>query len=137
MSASIISEPLSILVNQAFSLGVFPDSLKIAKVVPIYKSGDKRNPSNYRPISLLMCFSKIFKKLIFTRIDSFICKHSILASTQYGFRKGLSTMYAVTEVITTAYDNISAHLHTGLVFLDIKKAFDTVNHNILIQKLEH
>ena len=137
MSASIISEPLSILVNPAFSLGIFPDSLKIAKVVPIYKSGDKRNPSNYSPISLLTCFSKIFEKLIFTRIYSFICKHSILASTQYGFCKGLSIMYAVTEVITTTYDNISANLHTGFVFLDIKKAFDTIKHDILIQKLEH
>ena len=88
ISASIISEPLSILVNEAFSLGIFPDSLKIAKVVPIYKSGDKRNPSNYQPILLLTSFSKIFEKLIITRIDSFICKHSILASTQYGFRKG-------------------------------------------------
>ena len=136
-SANIISEPLSQLINKAFLLGIFPDSLKIAKVVPIYKSGDKRNPSNYRPISLLTCFSKIFEKLIFTRINSFICKHSILAPSQYGFRKGCSTIHAVTEVITTAYDNISANLHTGLVFLDIKKAFDTVSHDILIQKLEH
>ena len=102
ISASIISEPLSILVNKAFSLGIFPDSLKIAKDVPFYKSGDKHNPSSYQPISLLTCFSKIFEKLLFTRIDSFICKHSIQASTQYGFCKGRSTMYAVTEVITTA-----------------------------------
>ena len=66
LSAYIISEPLAVLVNKAFSLGIFLDSLKIAEVVPIYKSGDKHNPSNYRPISLLTCFSKIFEKLIFT-----------------------------------------------------------------------
>ena len=118
-------------------MGLFPNSLKIAKVVPIYKSGDKRNPSNYRSISILSRFSKIFEKLIFTRLDSFICKHSILASNQYGFRGESFTMHAVTDVITAAYDNISANLHTGLVFLDIKKAFDTVNHEILMQKLEH
>ena len=137
ISVPIISEPLSLLLNKAFSLGLFPDSLKIAKVVPIYNSGDKRNPSNYRPISILSCFSKIFEKLIFTRLDSFICKHSILATNQYGFRRESSTTHAVTDVITTAYDNISANLYTGLVFLDIKKAFDTVNHEILTQKLEH
>ena len=67
ISAAIISEPLSILVNKAFSLRIFPDSLKIAKVVPIYKSGNKRNPSNYRPILLLTCFSKIFEKWMFTK----------------------------------------------------------------------
>ena len=91
-SANIISKPLSQLINKAFLLGIFPGSLKIAKVVPIYKSGDKPNPSNYRAISLLTCFSKIFEKLIFTRINSFICKHSILAPPQYGFRKGCSTI---------------------------------------------
>ena len=133
----IISEPLSLLLNKAFSLGLFPDSLKVAEVVPIYKSGDKRNPSNYRPISILSCFSKTFEELIFTRLDSFICKHSILASNQYGFRRESSTMHAVADVITAAYDNISVNLHTGLVFLDIKKVFDIVNHEILIQKLEH
>ena len=64
LSASIITEPLSVMVNKAFSLEIFPDGVKIAKVVPIYKSGDKQNPSNYRPISLLTCFTKIFDKLI-------------------------------------------------------------------------
>ena len=82
-----------LMVNKAFSLEIFPDSLKIAKAVPIHKSEDKHNPSNYRPIFLLTCFTKIFEKLIFTRLDSFICKHSIVASTQYGFRRGRSTMH--------------------------------------------
>ena len=120
-----------------FSLGIFPDKLKIAKVKPIFKSCNKTNPSNYRLISLLTIFSKIFEKLIYKRLDSFICKHCIIAATQYGFRAGHSTMHAVTDVILAVYDNINDQKYTGLIFLDIKKAFDTVNHNILIEKLEH
>ena len=118
-------------------MGLFPDNLKTAKVVPVHKTGDKCNPSNYRPISLLTTFSKVFEKLIYSRAEAFLNKHSLIALTQYGFRAGHSTKHAFTDVITSIYDNINTNQHTGLIFLDIKKAFDTVNHKILIKKLEH
>ena len=137
LSATLISEPLSIFVNSAFTLGLFPDNLKTAKVVPVHKTGDKCNPSNYRPISLLTTFSKVFEKLMYSRAEAFLNKHSLIAPTQHGFRAGHSTIHALTDVITSIYDNINTNQHTGLIFLDIKKAFDTVNHKILIQKLEH
>ena len=125
------SEPLSILVSSAFTLETFPDRLKTAKVISVYKTGDKCNPSNYRPISLLT-YSKISEKLIYSLVEAFFNEHSLIAPTQYAFRAGHSTTHALTDVITTIYDNINAHQHSGLIFLDIKKAFDTVNHEILI-----
>ena len=137
LAGPVISEPLSVLVNYSITLGIFPEVLKVAKVIPVYKSGSRHNPTNYRPISLLSCFAKIFEKLLYKRLDIFIRTHSIIVPTQYGFRPGLSTMHAVTDVLTLVYDNIHEKKYTRLIFLDIQKAFDTVDHNILIAKLEH
>ena len=137
LAGPVISEPFSVLVNHSITLGIFPEVLKVAKVIPVYKSGSRHNPTNYRPISLLSCFAKIFEKLLYKRLDIFIRTHSIIAPTQYGFRSGLSTMHAVTDVLTLVYDNIHEKKFSGLIFLDIQKAFDTVDHNILIAKLEH
>jgi len=125
-----------VLVNYSFTLGIFPDDLKLAKVVPIYKTGNKQIVSNYRPISILSSITKMFKKLIHKRLNAFFCKHAVIAQTQYGFRSGLSTMNAVLDVLTSTYDNSNAKKYTGLIFLDIKKAFDTVNYEILSQKLD-
>ena len=129
--------PLSILVNFSFELGCFPNCLKTAKVIPLYKSGDKTLATNYRPISLLTCFSKILEKLIFTRLTNFFDQNSVISTTQYGFRKSHSTSHAVLDVVTTSYDNINDNKYTGLVLLDLKKAFDTVTHQILSNKLKH
>ena len=137
LAGPLISEPFSVLVNHSITLGIFPEVLKVAKVVPVYKSGSRHNPTNFRPISLLSCFAKIFEKLQFKRLTIFIRQHSIIAPTQYGFRPGLSTMHAVTDVLTLVYDNIHEKKYPGLIFLDIQKAFDTVDHKILIAKLEH
>ena len=134
--AEILAYPLSILVNHSFELGYFPNCLKTAKIIPLYKSGDKSLPTNYRPISILTCFSKILEKLIYNRLMNFIDKHSVISSTQYGFRKHHSTTHAIADV-TLTYDNINKNEFTGLVFLDLKKAFDTVSHSILLGKLNH
>ena len=82
-------------------------------------------------------YTQVFEKLIYSRAEAFLNKHSLTVPTQYGFRAGHSTIHALTDVITSIYDNINNNQHTGLIFLDIKKAFDTVNHKILIKKLEH
>ena len=106
-------------------------------MIPVYISGSRHNPTNYCPISLLSCFAKIFEKLLYERLDIFIRTHSIIAPTQYGFRPELSTTHAVTDVLTLVYDNIHETKYSGLIFLDIQIAFDTVDHDILIAKLEH
>uniref|UniRef100_A0A672HHM4 Reverse transcriptase domain-containing protein n=1 Tax=Salarias fasciatus TaxID=181472 RepID=A0A672HHM4_SALFA len=131
-----ISKPLTYLCNLSFKSGTFPNSMKIAKVIPLYKSGDKHQFTNYTPVALLSQFSKIFEKLFDNRLEKCIDKHSLLTNSQYGFRKTRSTSLAITEAmeeISNAMDNKKYAI--GL-FIDLKKAFDTINHRILVDKLE-
>ena len=132
-----ISSDLSILINKSFAIGIFPDKLKIAKFIPIFKKGVMTKTSNYRPISLLSTFSKIFEKLMQTRLQKFLETCDVLFCMQFGFRSGHSTEHALislTESIKTTLDN--KRLGCG-IFIDLQKAFDTVNHEILLNKLEH
>jgi hypothetical protein len=108
--------------------------MKCARVIPLYKKGDRNVFTNYRPVSILPQFSKILEKLYNDRLMSFVNKHNVLYDGQYRFRKQLSTTMALMELveeITTATDN--SELTVG-VFVDLKKAFDTINHGILIKK---
>ena len=112
--------------NVSLSTGVLPDALKLAKIVPIFKNGDKK--LNYRPISVLSSFSKIFEKIMYVRLENYLQTNSILHQSQYGFRKKLSTSMALlslTEEISRSIDNKN---FTVGVFIDLAKAFDTVNH---------
>lgn len=114
-----------------------PDLLKISKVCPIYKKGDKTDQSNYRPISILPNFSKIFEKLVYNRLLSYLDKQSILSNNQYGFRNNRSTYMAVIEMIDKITEAMDQNKYSIGIFIDLSKAFDTLNHNILLTKLQH
>ena len=123
--------------NLSMKVGEYPDLLKIAKVLPIFKKGDHSLTSNYRPISVISCINKIFERLIFNRIYKYLEKFNILYEFQYGFRQGHSTTHALVEIvdkIKMAMDNKET---TCGIFLDLSKAFDIVSHEILLHKLDH
>ena len=120
-------EPLTYIINMSFMEGVFPSELKLAKVIPIFKSGDSTKMSNYRPISILSFFSKIFEKLMYNIVNNFLYKNEVIYKYQFGFRKIHSTQHAIitlVDCITSSLD--SEDLVIG-VFLDLKKVFNTVD----------
>ena len=111
--------------------------MKIAKVIPIFKKGDKLDRGNYRPISLLTSFSKILEKLVYSRLIKFLSCCKILSDNQFGFRKKHSTNHAMIILIDQIIHAIDNHSHTIGLFLDFSKAFDTIDHEILLYKLSH
>lgn len=129
------SDFITNLINLSFDQGIFFTGLKTSLVVPIFKQGNKNDLNNYRPISLLSVFSKVIEKLMQTRLVKFLDKHNILAENQYGFQKGKSTELALMKFTKIIYLNINNHKKTAAVFLDISKAFDTVNYDLLLNKL--
>ena len=131
-----ISKPLSYICNLSFQTGIFPNKMKTAKVIPLYKTGDKHNFTNYRPVSLLSQFSKVLEKLFNSRLDKFINKYNLLSDSQYGFRSNRSTSHALIETVEDITNAIDQKLHSVGIFIDLKKAFDTIHHDILINKLE-
>ena len=127
-----ISEPLATLINKSMETGCMPDALKIAKIIPIYKSKETDQFKNYRPISLLPSISKIFEKIVYKRLYHFM--KSKLSSKQYGFRAKRSTIQAVTELYVDIIDSFESNNMTMATFLDLSKAFDTIDHTILLKK---
>jgi hypothetical protein len=136
ISLPYIISPLIYLWYTAMLSGIFPAWLKYAQIVPIFKKGDKEQPTNYRPISLLTSFSKIFEKVIYRRLDNHMKSNNILAEEQYGFISNISTeqaIYQLTNNILKALDNKRL---VGEIFCDLTQAFDCVDHDILLDKLE-
>ena len=129
-----IAEPLAHIFNLSFTSGVFPEPYKIAKILPIYKTGDIFSPVNYRPISLLPALSKILEKLVSSRLTCFIDKYNIIFTGQYGFLKGRSTEHAMLDIIYKITNAIEEKKLCLGLFLDLSKAFDTISHDILIKK---
>ena len=132
-----IAQPLVTIINTSLSTSAFPESLKIAKVIPVFKAGDPTLFSNYRPISILPAFSKLFEKVIYNRLINFLNLHNILYSTQFGFRNNHSSASALIDLINNISSAIDRNETTLGIFLDLSKAFDTINHEILCQKLQH
>ena len=132
-----ISTPLTLIINQSLNTGIYPDKFKCTKITPIHKKDDCHLVENYRPISLLPSISKLFEKVVFDQIYTYFIENNYLSPNQYGFRKMHSTEHAVMEVA----DRITSELDQGntslAIFLDLSRALDTLNFDILLDKLQY
>ena len=133
----IISPVLARHFNYLMGIGKFPDQLKLGKITPIYKKEDEELMQNYRPISTLPIFGKIFEKIIFSRLYNFFVSQGLLHSKQFGFRKNHSTSHALNYSISQIKSALRRGDHVLGIFIDLSKAFDTIDHDILLKKLEH
>ena len=131
-----IKQPITHICNLSFTNGYFPCEMKLAKVIPIFKNGDKHLFQNYRPVSVLPCLSKIFERLIYNRLVTFIEKHKLIDDLQFGFRKDRSAYMALIEAVDIVTNALDRGETVVGVSLDLSKAFDTVNHMILMEKCD-
>ena len=135
ISASVISQPLATILNLSISSGIYPDDLKKAKVTPIFKKGEKHNINNYRPVSVLPVITGIFERHISTCLINFLDKHKLIYDNQSGFRRNHSCQTSLTKMVDNWFTAMNNNEIVGAVLLDLSKAFDLVNHQILKQKL--
>ena len=131
------SAPISIIINKSLEEGIFPQSLKIALVCAIFKKNEKTSCANYRPISLLSNISKIYERVMFNRVEHFLNESNIIYEHQYGFRKKYSTNHALLSIVEKIRTSLDNKQFACGVFVDLQKAFDTVDHKILLSKLSH
>ena len=136
-STSTIASSLTKIFNASLLSQTFPDIWKNGKITPLFKSNDPTSPNNYRPITILPIISKIMERIVHRQVYKFLREHNLITSEQFGFRPNLSTNIALTRVTEEILINIDNKLITGAVFIDLRKAFDTVDHTLLIAKLKN
>ncbi len=129
--------PITLIINQMLNTGIFPDKRKVAKIIPIHKKDDKSLFTNYRPISLLTAISKIFEKVIFKQLYQFFQEMQLFYNGQYGFRTEHSTELAALELVDRVMVEMDTNNTPISIFLDLSKAFGTINHKILLDKLKY
>ena len=135
-TSNVIAPFLETLFNSCMKQGIYPECFKLAQVTPLFKGGDKLDLGCYRPISLLPALSKVLEKIILVRMMSFLTNNEVLSEEQFGFRPKFTTEFAILDIYEKLMKNLDESLSSCAIFLDLAKAFDTVNHNILLQKLE-
>lgn len=131
-----IVKPFTVIINEILKQGAWPTVLKTGVVRPMFKAGDKLDIVNYRPITLISNIAKIAEKVIKNRMTAFLDKHDLLSDRQYGFREGRSTQDAISYITDTIYRSLDDNKPTLCMFVDLAKAFDTISHEILLQKLQ-
>ena len=136
MIKSEIAIPLEIVFNKSIECGTFPDTMKLAEVVPLHKSKSRLEPGNYRPISLLPTISKILEKILYKRTYRFLNENNQIYHSQYGFRVKHSCEHTIGDLVSHVLKNQQQNRYTAALFLDLSKAFDTLNHDLLLKKLE-
>ena len=137
LTADILKNPLAYIVNASIKSGIFPDELKIAKIIPLHKKGDKTNVENKRPISILNVFAKVFEKALHVRLSEYLEKFNLLTMNQHGFRRNHSTESALLNFIKEFHDAINNKKKAIAVFIDFSKAFDCLDHRTLLCKMEN
>ena len=137
LAAPVIYKQLTELFNLSLKSGEYPDDWKLAKVSPVFKAGERNDPNNSRPISISSTISRVFEKLVYEQIYNYLTKNNLLDSRQSGFRSLHSTVTAFLDLTNQWCFNIDRGLVSGILFLDLKKAFDTVDHQLLLTELEY
>ena len=135
LAAPLITHAMTVMFNKLIALGTFPCEWKISKVTPVYKSGVREVMNNYRPISVISVVAKAVEKLVYNQLYEYFINNDMLTTSQHGFRPNHSTVSAILEIANKWFQNIDIGQLNGVVFLDLKKAFDTVDHGILPHKL--